>query len=290
MSELSARRRAQKTVLTIAGFDPSSGAGVTADLMVFAAHGLFGTSCITALTVQSTLGVRAAYPVSGAIVGETLEYLDADLPPSGVKIGMLGTKANIIAVSHYLKKVRVTVSQFGSRSEVAVVLDPVLRSTAGRELLDQAAVVALRERLLPVVDWVTPNVQELGVLMGRSVLGRNNVAEACRELQAQVAEHDRAGLGILATGGDLEPPDDFLLTPDGTGLWLRGERVATRSTHGTGCALSSSFLCRLVLGDAPEVAARGAKGYVSGALKTAQSIGSGYGPMNHLWPLVNVPD
>src|ERR1700679_540856 len=187
MSELSTRRSPQKTVLTIAGFDPSSGAGVTADLMVFAAHGLFGTSCITALTVQSTLGVRAAHPVSGAIVAETLQCLDADLRPAGIKIGMLATQDNILHVSAYLKQLNLLVGENDGGVKLPVVLDPVLRSTSGRELLDEPGVVALRDLLLPLVDWVTPNVHELGVLLGEPVLGRENVPEACRALQAQVA-------------------------------------------------------------------------------------------------------
>jgi hydroxymethylpyrimidine/phosphomethylpyrimidine kinase len=281
----------QKTVLTIAGFDPSSGAGVTADLMVFAAHGLFGTSCITALTVQSTLGVRATHPVSGTIVQDTLEYLDADLRPAGVKIGMLATRSNVCYVSEYLHKVKLLVGELSGGSELPIVLDPVLRSTSGRELLDEPGVVALRDLLLPLVDWVTPNVQELGVLLGEPVLGRREVPQACRALQAQVAENaGRPGPGIFATGGHLEPPDDFLLTPAGAELWLPGERIATRSTHGTGCALSSAFLCGLVLGDAPEKAARGAKAYVAGALRAAKAIGSGNGPMNHLWMLAHSQD
>jgi hydroxymethylpyrimidine/phosphomethylpyrimidine kinase len=298
MSELSTRRSPQKTVLTIAGFDPSSGAGVTADLMVFAAHGLFGTSCITALTVQSTLGVRAAHPVSGAIVAETLQCLDADLRPAGIKIGMLATQDNILHVSAYLKQLNLLVGENDGGVKLPVVLDPVLRSTSGRELLDEPGVVALRDLLLPLVDWVTPNVHELGVLLGEPVLGREDVPEACRALQAQVAGNaqiagnnaGRHGLGIFATGGHLEPPDDYLLTPAGVGVWLPGERVDTRSTHGTGCALSSAFLCRLVLGEAPEEAARHAKAYVAGALMAAETVGSGAGPMNHLWALVSAED
>lgn len=142
-----------QTVLTIAGFDPSSGAGVTADLMVFAAHGLFGTSCITGLTVQSTVGVRLSVPVVTELVQETLECLVSDLPPVGVKIGMLGMGATVEVVAEFLEGLRA-----GGR-RVPVVLDPVLRSSLGRELLDAAGVEVLRERLLPVVDWVTPNVE-----------------------------------------------------------------------------------------------------------------------------------
>ena len=135
-----------KTVLTIAGFDPSSGAGVTADLMVFAAHVLFGVSCITALTVQSTTGVVATHSVAAEVVRATLSCLQADLPAAGVKIGMLGTASNVEAVADFLTMVR---GLDGDGKRTPVVLDPVLRSSSGRELLDAGGVRLIRERLLP---------------------------------------------------------------------------------------------------------------------------------------------
>ena len=269
-----------QTVLTIAGFDPSSGAGVTADLMVFAAHSLFGTSAITALTVQSTVGVRANHPVSSEILRETLDCLQEDLPPAGIKIGMLGSAANVEVVSGYLESIR-----RGKGARIPVVLDPVLVSSSGRELLDMWGVTVLRERLLPLVDWITPNLGELSRLTGLNLHLRDEVLGAARILQAHVA-----GLGVLATGGHLEPPDDLVLTPTGEEIWLPGERVETRATHGTGCAFSSALLSRLVLGDAPADAARVAKEYVANALRTAVPRGTGHGPMNHLWPLIAPQD
>ena len=244
-----------KTVLTIAGFDPSSGAGVTADLAVFAAHGLFGTSCITALTVQNTAGVAAVHAVDGAVVRATLDCLWDDLPPSGIKIGMLATVACVEAVAGFLESLP---------RRPLVVLDPVLRSTSGRELLNPAGVEAMRRRLLSLVDWVTPNAAELAVL-GDAVL-------------------DWPGLAVMVTGGDREPPDD-LVRIGGVDTWLPGERVETTSTHGTGCALSSALLARLVLGDEPLVAARAAKAYVAEAMRRATPLGRGRGPMHHLWTL-----
>src|SRR5580698_1536399 len=135
-----------QTVLTIAGFDPSSGAGVTADLMVFAAYGLFGVSCITGLTVQSTMGVVATEAVGAGMVRSTLDCLEADLPAAGIKIGMLGTVVNVAAVIDFLGEIR------RAARRVVVVLDPVLRSSSGRELLDVAGVELLREELMPLVD------------------------------------------------------------------------------------------------------------------------------------------
>ena len=262
-----------KTVLTIAGFDPSSGAGVTADLMVFRAHGLFGTSCITGLTVQSTVGVRATHPVAAEVVRETLECLWDDLPPDGIKIGMLATAANVAAVAEFLTS---------ARGACPVVLDPVLRSSSGRELLEADGVRLLRERLLPLVDWVTPNLDELAILSGRRVVERDDLPEAARALQ-RLPPSLNVGLNVLATGGHLAVPDDFVLTADGRMRWLAGERIETTSTHGTGCALSSALLCGLVRGDAD--APGSAKKYVAGALLSAGAMGKGCGPLNHLWEM-----
>jgi hydroxymethylpyrimidine/phosphomethylpyrimidine kinase len=271
-----------KTVLTIAGFDPSSGAGITADLMVFAAHGLFGTSAITSLTVQSTVGVAASHPVDGGVVLATLRYLEQDLPAVGIKLGMLATASVVDAVADFLTEVRV-------RREVVVVLDPVLRSSSGRELLDAAGVELLRSRLLPLVDWVTPNLDELALLTERSIAGRVEMAGAAAELQETIV---RLGghTHVLAKGGHLAEQtasDDLLLTQDRQAHWLAGERITTRSTHGTGCALSSALLSRVVLGDAPLTAAEAAKRYVEGALRSAVPRGQGRGPMHHLWPVHN---
>jgi hydroxymethylpyrimidine/phosphomethylpyrimidine kinase len=263
-----------QTVLTIAGFDPSSGAGVTADLMVFAAHGLFGVSCITGLTVQSTVGVAATHAIAAEIVRSTLDCLQADLPIAGIKIGMLTSAANVAAVADFLVELR------DGEGRIPVVLDPVLRSSSGRELLDRAGVELMSERLLPMVDWVTPNLEELGALAGRGVIHRDDLAGAACVLQGRYP-----GLQVFATGGHLNPPDDLVLTVDGETHWLPGEHIATRSTHGTGCALSSALLSRMVLGDDALQAAAAAKAYVVEAMRSAIPMGQGHGPVNHLWPL-----
>ena len=263
-----------KCVLTIAGYDPSSGAGATADLMVFAAHGLFGTSCITGLTVQSTVGVLASHPIDAKVVRETLNCLHADLPAAGIKIGMLGTAAVVATVADFLARLRVQ----GSR--VPVVLDPVLRSSSGRELLEADGVAVMRRRLLPLVDWVTPNMGELGVLTGHEIGRREDLPDAARLLQAMGSE-----LHVVVTGGELATPDDLLLPIDGEIVCLTGEKIVSESTHGTGCAFSSALLSRVVLGDDAREAAARAKTYVSESIRTASPIGQGVGPVNHLWPL-----
>ena len=146
-----------KVVLTIAGFDPSSGAGITADLQVFAAHGLFGTAAITALTVQSTLGVSYVEAVSAKTLRATLDHLVADLPPAGIKIGMLGSAEAVRTVADFVR----SLSDVDGSLKVPVVLDPVLRSSSGAALLVPEALEALRAELLPLVSWITPNLQEL---------------------------------------------------------------------------------------------------------------------------------
>jgi hydroxymethylpyrimidine/phosphomethylpyrimidine kinase len=277
-----------KTALTIAGFDPSSGAGVTADLMVFAAHGVFGTACITSLTVQSTLGVAASHPVEPEIVAATLAHLAADYRPAGIKIGMTSSSYNILAISRYISTLIVLDDIHENVRRIPVVLDPVIRSSSGRELLGAAGIEALRGHLLPLVDWVTPNLDELGVLAGFGISRKDQVAEACRTLQMRVLSESGKPLGILATGGHLPEPDDYLLVPDGSGHWLAGSRVETISTHGTGCALSSAFLCGLINGLEPFEAATSAKKYVAGALASAPEVGMGAGPLNHLWSLYHL--
>ena len=268
-----------QTVLTIAGFDPSSGAGVTADLAVFAAHGLFGTSCITSLTVQSTRGVRSTHPVDPNIIRNTLEALAEDLPPAGIKIGMLSNADAVTQVVDFLVGVR-------RRSQsVPVVLDPVLYSSSGKELLEPSGVDLLRSQLLPLVNWVTPNLEELAILTGLSVKSQADISNAASALQSLATNGREQKINVLATAGHRNPPDDLLSSAEGMSVWIPGRHIASMSTHGTGCALSSALLSRLVLGDQPYAAALAAKQYVAEAIRSAVPRGGGNGPLNHLWPL-----
>ena len=260
---------------TVAGFDPSSGAGVTADLMTFAAHGLFGCSAITALTVQSTVGVRGTEPVRREQLAETLGCLLEDLPPAGVKIGMLGSRAIAGVVGAFLRGMR------EGGVSCPVVLDPVLRSSSRRMLYPSEGMDLLHETVLTQADWVTPNWGELEVLTGVAV-GDLEAAEGASRLL--IERHP--GMGVVVTGGDVEQPVDLLVRRGSETVVLEGERVETTSTHGTGCAFSSAFLARLVLGCSAEEAARLAKAFVAGALRSAPGLGSGKGPMGLLWPLL----
>jgi hydroxymethylpyrimidine/phosphomethylpyrimidine kinase len=260
--------------LTIAGFDPSSGAGVTADLKSFAAYGIYGVAAITALTVQSTQGVGRMEPVRPSIFRETLECLAADLPLAGVKLGMLAGVGLVAEAEHFLRL----------RPELRerAVLDPVLQSSSGTALLDAEGTALLRERLLGVVGWVTPNLDELALLTGVEVRRKEQVPAAAEKLAKHAAQIGNPGLAIVVTGGHLDRPDEYLLL-EGKGAWLPGERIETRATHGTGCAFSSALLAEVVRGRTGAEAVEGAKRYVTGALRAAYPMGHGRGPLHHLF-------
>jgi len=260
--------------LSIAGFDPGSGAGVTADLKTFAAHGIYGVACISALTVQSTQGVRAIEPVPARLVRATLDCLVEDVALSGVKIGMLGTAAAAAEVASFLR------AHSGKIPRERIVLDPVLRSTSGTPLIDANGVRVIRDELLHCVGWITPNIHELAILVGddSETLSRDQFPTAAARLKEGNPE-----LGVVVTGGHLDQPDDFLFAPSGEQTWLPGERIATNSTHGTGCAFSTAMLCGLISGLNPKDAVASAKAYVTEALRSAYPIGKGKGPMNHLF-------
>jgi hydroxymethylpyrimidine/phosphomethylpyrimidine kinase len=258
------------TALTIAGYDPSSGAGITADLAVFAAHGIFGTSAITALTVQSTIGVRRVEPVAADVLAETLACLEADLPPAGIKIGMLGGEVQVAAVVTYLA---------GLQRSMPIVLDPVLQSSSGAPLLSEAGRECLKRDLLPLVTVVTPNSAELAILTGMPCGTQDEIRRASELLAGSYPK-----LSILCTGGDRPKPDDLLLHNGGWTV-LAGEHIATSATHGTGCALSSALLCGLLQGNELPASAIAAKAYVAQAMVRATRRGAGRGPMNLLWPI-----
>ncbi len=258
--------------LTIAGFDPSSGAGITADLKTFSAHGIYGVACISALTVQSTLGVRSMEPLPALLVRQTLACLAEDVAFSGIKIGMLGGSAVAAEVASFLTAI----------PRQRIVLDPVLRSSSGMPLMDPAAVRVMREDLLPRVGWITPNLDELAILTDGPV-GREQIPSAALRLKEIAARCGNEELNIVVTGGHLDRPDDFLLTAGGDRSWLQGEQILTNATHGTGCAFSSALLSALISGHEGVNAVAAAKAYVTEALRAAYPIGKGKGPMNHFF-------
>lgn len=251
-------------VLTVAGFDPSSGAGISADIKTSAAHGCYAVACITALTVQSTLGVRRVEAVGGATIAETLAELATDTPFQAARIGMLGSAAAARAVADFL----------ASNRPPKIVLDPILRSSSGADLLDAAGLDVLKTRLLPLADVVTPNLAEAAALTGID----------CDDLDGmRAAAEALAALGpraVVVTGGHLDHPLD-LLWYGGLERQYPGERIVSRSTHGTGCAFAMALACRLALGSTLTEAVALAKQYVAEAIRSAPAIGRGVGPLNH---------
>jgi hydroxymethylpyrimidine/phosphomethylpyrimidine kinase len=279
---MTAELQIRPIALTIAGFDPSSGAGITADLKTFSAFGIYGVACISALTVQSTLGVRAVEPLPANLVRETLQCLAEDVTLSGIKIGMLGSSLVAREVASFLA------AQSGTIARERVVLDPVLHSSSGASLLDLDGVRVMREALLPRVGWITPNTVELAILTGADStaggeLRQEQVPAAAARLKEIAARQGNGDLNVLVTGGHLGRPDDFLLAASGEQSWLPGEKVVTNATHGTGCAFSSALLCGLISSLGSLEAAAGAKAYVTEALRSAYPVGKGKGPMNHLY-------
>jgi hydroxymethylpyrimidine/phosphomethylpyrimidine kinase len=267
--------------LTIAGFDPGSGAGITADLKTFAAHQIYGVACISALTVQSTQGVRAVKPLPPTLVRQTLDCLVDDMRLSGVKIGMLGSEEVVGEVTSFLNR------QSGRIPRQRIVLDPVLRSTSGAPLLEVSGVRLLQTHTLNCVGWITPNIQELAILLGddHHSLSHSGVPAAAVRLQERAAQLGNRELNIVVTGGHLNRPDDYFLSASGAGKWFPGEKIVTNSTHGTGCAFSTALLAELISGKHADQAVADAKAYVTQALRTAYPVGKGKGPMNHLYRL-----
>ncbi len=276
-------RESRPIALTIAGFDPSSGAGITADLKVFSAHNVYGVASISAMTVQSTQGVESVEPVSGTLMRQTLDCLAEDFLFSGVKIGMLGAANVAREVAAFLK------TEAGRAERRRIVLDPVLCSTSGTPLLNPEGVDVLRQELLGCVGWITPNHSELAILTGMDIRQNTDVPLAALKLRETARELGNPSLNVVVTGGDLDRPDDFFLdaasSASDAGSWFPGEHIETKATHGTGCAFSSALVCRLIAGDSPADAVRNAKSYVTQALRSAYPIGKGKGPVNHLFRL-----
>lgn len=261
-------------VLSVAGLDPSGGAGILADIKTFSALGAYGTAVLTALTAQNTRGVSGVQPVAPAFVRAQLDALLADVHIDAIKIGMIAN-AEIA---------QVLVDRLAG-AQVPLVLDPVMVAKSGDRLLEESAVAVLREQLLPLATLITPNLPEAGVLLGRPA--PSNLAEmqdAASALHALGARH------VLIKGGHLAGAESPDLSYDGVRfLELPAARVQTSNTHGTGCTLSAAVTALLPQRRDLDSALREAKHYVSAALEASQqlAVGGGHGPLHHFhawWP------
>lgn len=264
-SDTAPRPPTRRVALTIAGSDSGGGAGIQADLKTFHAFGVFGTSAVTAITAQNTLGVQAIHPVPIEVVAAQIAAVAEDLRPAATKSGMLATRDVVHAVVDHL-----------ARYDVGpLVVDPVMVSTSGARLLDADAEAAVRDTLLPVAAVVTPNLHETGILLGRTIETVDEMADAAKELV------DMGAGAALVKGGHLDGDVvDVLWDGHEERRWSR-ERLDTRHTHGTGCTLSAATAAGLALGHDTATAIERAIGFVHAAIASAPGLGSGHGPLDH---------
>jgi hydroxymethylpyrimidine/phosphomethylpyrimidine kinase len=261
-------------VLTIAGFDPCSGAGVTADIKTIAAHGCYGLACITAMTVQSTTGVRRVEAVDPVLVTDTLQELADDVPIAAVHIGMLGSAKVVKVVADFLGR------RPGKAKLPNIVLDPILKSSSGADLLDGPGIKLMIERLIPVADVITPNGDEAAVLTGLPVTDLDQMRAAAAKL------HNMGAAAVVITGGHLDKATDLLSFTSKRGIEqevFRAERQRSNCTHGTGCAFATGISCHLALDRGLAEAVLLAKTYVIAAIAAGHPLGRGTAPVHHLY-------
>ncbi len=263
-----------QTVLTIAGFDPSGGAGVLADIKTCAAFGCFGTAAITSLTSQNTRGVVATFHQSAEVLRAQLVPILEDYDLAAVKIGMLPTT----------ELIEVVIEMLAQRNLKNIVLDPVLQSSSGFALMDEAAQKLLLEKLLPLTDVVTPNLNEIAALLGKKPMTVQEMQTAAQQLSAHLSQHKP--VAVLVKGGHL-PHEATDVLFDGNKLYsFTATKLSSRHTHGTGCTLSSAIAALLAQNRALPEAVQRAKNYVTEAIIHAPKIGHGTGPLNHFYNYV----
>lgn len=264
-------------VLTIAGFDPSGGAGIAADLKTFAAHNCYGVAALTALTIQNTQGVTASHAAPFASLRECIQSLFDDSPIRAVKIGMLATRSNAEVVAETLD----------AHPDLPSVLDPVWRSSSGAPLLDETGFAYLRANLLSRASVVTPNLEEAAELTHLKVEDVNGMRVAASTLIEMGAR------AVVVTGGHLadKAPDKAIdVFADETGIeTFVGERMKPENTHGTGCAFSSAVAANLALGRRLRESIMLAKAYVAEAIRRAYPTGGGRLPLNHFYRVQESP-
>lgn len=257
--------------LTIAGSDSGGGAGIQADLKTFSALGVYGMTAITAVTVQNTHGVEGYEVLSPRLVGDQIRAVAADIGVDAAKTGMLADVATVEAVADALAETGI-----GN-----LVVDPVFVSKHGHVLLDPEAVVALRERILPLATLVTPNLPEAAGLAGFAVETRDDMRRAAAAIVAM------GPAAVLVKGGHLEDAGeaaDLLVDRIGE-TWLSSPRIQTPHTHGTGCTLSAAIAAHLARGDSLSDAVAAAKVFVTEAIRHALALGGGIGPVDQLWSI-----
>ena len=261
-----------KTALTIAGTDPSGGAGIQADIKTMTANGVFATCAVTALVAQNTTGVKSIVECTPDFLAEELDCVFTDIFPDAVKTGMVSSIPLIRVIAAKLK-------EYGAKN---LVVDPVMVATSGDRLITEDAVSALKELLLPLATVLTPNIPEAEILSGMTIRSAADMEAAARAISEQY------GCAVLCKGGHQINDADDLLWRCGSGKWFHGKRINNPNTHGTGCTLSSAIASNLAKGFDLDTAVERAKAYISGALGAMLDLGRGSGPMNHMFDLKSI--
>ena len=258
-----------KTALSIAGSDCSGGAGIQADLKTMTMNGVYAMSAITALTAQNTTGVAAILESDPDFLAKQIDAVFTDIRPDAVKIGMVSSVPLIEVIADRLRFYKA-----GN-----IVVDPVMVATSGSALIENDAVQALKEQLLPLATVVTPNIPEAEVLSGMTIHTPAEMEQAARQIS------EKYGCAVLCKGGHSINDANDLLVANGEAKWFLGKRIDNPNTHGTGCTLSSAIAANLAKGKPLEEAVQRAKEYISGALADMLDLGAGSGPMNHAFAL-----
>ena len=253
------------TALTIAGSDSSGGAGIQADIKTMTANGVFAMSAITALTAQNTTGVAAIMEVTPEFLGQQIDSIFTDIRPDAVKIGMVSSSVLITKIAEKLK-------EYDANN---IVVDPVMVATSGARLINEEAVSALKEQLLPLAAVLTPNIPEAEVLWGKAIKTPADMELAAKEIG------EKYGCAVLCKGGHQLNDANDLLYKEGTLTWFEGKRIDNPNTHGTGCTLSSAIASNLAKGYSMEESVKRAKAYISDSLNAMLDLGKGCGPMDH---------
>ena len=271
-----------KTALTIAGTDPSGGAGIQADIKTMTANGVFATCAVTALVAQNTTGVKSIVECTPDFLAEELDCVFTDIFPDAVKTGMVSSIPLIRVIAAKLK-------EYGAKN---LVVDPVMVATSGDRLITEDAVSALKELLLPLATVLTPNIPEAEILSGMTIRSAADMEAAARAISEQY------GCAVLCKGGHQINDADDLLWRCGSGKWFHGKRINNPNTHGVlhkasllqlrGCTLSSAIASNLAKGFDLDTAVERAKAYISGALGAMLDLGRGSGPMNHMFDLKSI--
>jgi hydroxymethylpyrimidine/phosphomethylpyrimidine kinase len=257
-----------RTALTIAGSDSGGGAGIQADLKTFAALGVYGTSAITAVTAQNTVGVTASIALEADFVTAQIEAVAGDITIHATKIGMLANAAIVEAVVAAIEELELPL----------VVVDPVMIAKSGDRLLDEDGILAIRGELLSLARVVTPNLPEAEALSGRRIQSLADARDAARTIRKMGAR------AVIIKGGHGTSSEVVDLLLDGEAIYeFRTTRIDTRNTHGTGCTFASAVAAHLAYGRTLAEAAERAQRYVAGAIAHGLSIGHGHGPLNHFW-------